>query len=49
VSHLVIDDLGDLAAWKARTPAGGASTAITIEPGPGPAAARTRDDDPGHG
>lgn len=36
MSHLVIDDLGDLTAWTARTPAGGASTAITIEPGPGP-------------
>jgi hypothetical protein len=36
VSHLVIDDLSDLAAWQALTPTGGASTAIAIEPGAGP-------------
>jgi hypothetical protein len=33
VSLLVVDDLADLAPWRARTPAGAASTAITFERG----------------
>jgi hypothetical protein len=31
MSHLVVDDLSDLAPWRARTPDGQASTAIAIE------------------
>lgn len=33
MSHLVIDDLGDLAAWRARTPGGAASAELTVGAG----------------
>jgi hypothetical protein len=33
LSHLVVDDLSDIASWRARTPAGAPSSAIAIEPG----------------
>jgi hypothetical protein len=33
LSHLVIDDLGDIAAWRARTPGGAASSELAVEAG----------------
>ncbi len=33
MSHVVVDDLGDLSPWRARTPGGTSSTAISIERG----------------